>query len=262
MNLTHSIENTLIFTDLDGTLLDHTYYNFDEALPMLDFIKQHNIPLIIVTSKTKSEVILLQEKLGICMPFIIENGAGIFIPSGDGYEMLALGKQYKETREMFSRFAKQFAMHGFFDMSVQEVVNLTGLTQAQATLARQRDFSEPFVLEDENDVEQLKQYVQKEGFDIVKGGRFFHLITKGQDKSLAVQQVVNYYNTLHNKKYETIVLGDSENDLTMLNEASTAVVIPHTDKTYLKTQNSNTINAKYVGPTGWNAALKGCFYVQ
>lgn len=53
--------NYLIFTDLDGTLLDHETYKFDEAKEMLDFIKQNDIPLIIVTSKTKDEVIELQK---------------------------------------------------------------------------------------------------------------------------------------------------------------------------------------------------------
>jgi len=68
-------ENTIIFTDLDGTLLDHDSYSFEEASFMLDFIKEHDIPLIIVTSKTRNEVIGIQKRLGISTPFIIENGA-------------------------------------------------------------------------------------------------------------------------------------------------------------------------------------------
>ena len=87
--------NIIIFTDLDGTLLDHTNYGFEAALPMLDFIKTNDIPLIIVTSKTKNEVIRIQELLGFKAPFIIENGAGIFIPFEDTYEEIALGFHYK-----------------------------------------------------------------------------------------------------------------------------------------------------------------------
>lgn len=49
-------QNIIIFTDLDGTLLDHNSYDFSEALEMLSYIKNHNIPLILTTSKTKIEV--------------------------------------------------------------------------------------------------------------------------------------------------------------------------------------------------------------
>ena len=67
-------EKTIIFTDLDGTLLDHTTYSFDAAIPMLDYIKVNKIPLIIVTSKTKDEVLRIQKLLDMKGPFIVENG--------------------------------------------------------------------------------------------------------------------------------------------------------------------------------------------
>ena len=65
----------LVFTDLDGTLLDHHTYRFDEAAEMLEYLKARDIPLIIVTSKTRPEVLKLQQKLGIRAPFIVERAA-------------------------------------------------------------------------------------------------------------------------------------------------------------------------------------------
>jgi HAD superfamily hydrolase (TIGR01484 family) len=46
----------LVFTDLDGTLLDHHTYSFEPALPALNSLKEKNIPLIICTSKTRAEI--------------------------------------------------------------------------------------------------------------------------------------------------------------------------------------------------------------
>ena len=40
------------------------------------------IPLVFVTSKTRAEVVRLQEEMGIREPFIVENGGGIFFPRG------------------------------------------------------------------------------------------------------------------------------------------------------------------------------------
>ncbi|PLY10869.1 MAG: hypothetical protein C0626_04350 [Arcobacter sp.] len=94
----------LIFTDLDGTLLDHETYDFSEANDMLNFIDKQKIPLIIVTSKTKDEVLELQKKLNISMPFIIENGAGIFIHKNNGFDLIALGKTYETTITTFKKY--------------------------------------------------------------------------------------------------------------------------------------------------------------
>ena len=53
----------IIFTDLDGTFLNHHNYSFEEAQEALETISQKKIPLIFTTSKTKIEVELLQKKV-------------------------------------------------------------------------------------------------------------------------------------------------------------------------------------------------------
>lgn len=261
--LSHKLSNeTLIFTDLDGTLLDHDSYSFLPALPMLDYLKEQHIPLIIVTSKTKSEVILIQKALGLRAPFIIENGAGIFIPKNGDYEMIALGKLYDETIEAFNRYAKHVQIRGFHDMSIEEVADYTGLDFADAERARERHFSEPFIIDDETELAQLKNMANADGFDIVKGGRFYHLITKGQDKASAIKKVIDLYKERwHDICFDTIALGDSANDLTMLNSVDLPVLIPHKDGSYLNCNIDGVIKAPSPGPEGWNSALKRYFHV-
>ena len=46
----------LIFTDLDGTLLDYKTYSYKKASKALSLIKKDKIPLIFCTSKTKAEI--------------------------------------------------------------------------------------------------------------------------------------------------------------------------------------------------------------
>ena len=100
----------IIFTDLDGSLLDHENYSFTEAMPSLRRIKQSGIPLIITTSKTRMEVEHLQREIGIREPFIAENGGGIFFPSGyrnwiieggerhEDYTLIRIGTTYFTVR--------------------------------------------------------------------------------------------------------------------------------------------------------------------
>jgi mannosyl-3-phosphoglycerate phosphatase len=74
--------NLLIFTDLDGTLLDHDSYSFDAAQAALELLRLHQASLIFTTSKTRFEIERLQSAVKICEPFISENGAAIFFPDG------------------------------------------------------------------------------------------------------------------------------------------------------------------------------------
>jgi len=55
-NLKQSQPQILIFTDLDGTLLDDQTYDFSPARPALKIIHSRKIPLILVSSKTRAEI--------------------------------------------------------------------------------------------------------------------------------------------------------------------------------------------------------------
>ncbi|MCG7852909.1 MAG: HAD hydrolase family protein, partial [Methanosarcinaceae archaeon] len=46
----------VVFTDLDGTLIDHDTYSYKAARPALAALKKQGIPLIFCTSKTRAEI--------------------------------------------------------------------------------------------------------------------------------------------------------------------------------------------------------------
>ena len=69
-----------MFTDLDGTLLDHDTYGFEPALPALAMLAQKNIPVILNSSKTLVEILKIRSALGNCHPFIAENGSVVAVP--------------------------------------------------------------------------------------------------------------------------------------------------------------------------------------
>ena len=71
---------TIVFTDLDGTLLDDANYSWEAARPALEELKRRGIPCVLVTSKTRAEVEFWRNRLGNTDPFVVENGAAVFIP--------------------------------------------------------------------------------------------------------------------------------------------------------------------------------------
>ncbi|WP_331774931.1 HAD-IIB family hydrolase [Sulfurospirillum sp. 1612] len=253
--------NTIIFTDLDGTLLDHDTYSFAPAKEMLNFVRTHNIPLIIVSSKTKNEILELQKSLKIFNTFVFENGAGIYICDQGVTKTLALGFDIHMIRKSFAKYKKKIAMQGFSDMSLEEIVTLTGLNPKKAQAARERLFTEPFVLEDEDQLETLQQMAHTDGLNVVAGGRFYHLITEGQDKAKAIEVVKDFYEQKYQQNFTTIALGDSPNDLSMLQSVDNPILIPHPDGSYMSGAIKNLTKAKFPGPSGWNQALRAHFDV-
>ena len=255
----------LVYSDLDGTLLNHDDYCFKEASEALSYLQLHSIPLIIVTSKTFSEVKPLQEKLNIKCPFIVENGAGIFIPSDsilaqnipahDSYLKISQAQSYLELRLFFKHLQQSYSIRGFGDMEVEEVMELTSLDKEDALNAMKRDFTEPFIIEDSVAIESLRDEANKEGLDIVKGGRFYHLISQGQDKAKAMQRLTHLFEEYFNTSLTMIALGDSANDFTMLKAAHKSVLIPGYDGLYADLEAPNISKAPFAGPKGWNISL-------
>ena len=71
----------LIFSDLDGTFLNHNTYSYGSLKNYINNLDLE-FDLIFVTSKTFEEILDIQNKLNINHPFIAENGACIFFPPG------------------------------------------------------------------------------------------------------------------------------------------------------------------------------------
>ncbi len=149
----------LIFTDLDGTLLNQDDYRYDAALPAIDKLKSLQIPIIPVTSKTKAEVAFLCREIGLNDPFITENGSAIFMHKDeqhfsvpemvteDHYHYQMLGFNYEQARVILKQMSSTLKTNliGFGDLSVEEICQLTGLSVAEGNFAQPRDFTEPFL---------------------------------------------------------------------------------------------------------------------
>ncbi len=258
----------LVFSDLDGTLLDHETYLFEEALPALKTLEEKNIPLIFCTSKTRSEIEMVRSQLQNNHPFISENGGAVFIPKGYfshkfnftredlDYHIVELGTPYSHLRNAIKkmRALTQKKVKGFGDLNFQEVAHLCGLSLDQAKLAKKREYDEPFILEDEDFKEKIQEIALHSNLKITRGGRFHHL-TGQNDKGKAVLMLKNIYRE-KSEKLKTIAVGDSSNDLPMLKAVDYPVLVKKHDGSYDPSiKLDNIILASGAGPSGWSDAL-------
>jgi mannosyl-3-phosphoglycerate phosphatase len=259
----------LVFTDLDGSLLDHDDYGFAEALPALAKLDALRIPLIPVTSKTLAEMQVLGPALGTRHPLIVENGCVICLPDGyfppagnsvpaDGYELLRLSPAYTsvlgELRQL--RDAHGFRFRGFHDMDNGEIARETGLSQAAAELARRRLCSEPVTWEDTDvALENFRQALAQRKLRLVKGGRYWHVLSLA-DKGSAIKKLASLYRMHGLQTFTSLALGDSPNDCSMLKAADIAVIIRRKDGSLMDCDTGGpVIQTTEPGPAGWNAAV-------
>ena len=258
----------LIFTDLDGTLLDHDTYSFRPALPAIRALKEKNIPLIICTSKTKSEIEETRKQLHIIHPFISENGGAIFIPKkyfhhpfafdkeDTNYLIIELGTPYIRIRKVLSQIQTAFPgkIKGFGDLSAKEVASLCGLSLSKAKLAKKREYDEPFLLEDKSAAEPIEKMAHHSNLHLTKGGRFYHLLGDN-DKGKAVSMLEALFSK-EKGHTKTVGLGDSQNDMPMLKVVDYPVLVAKPDSSYdPSVRMDNLIFAKGIGPVGWNETV-------
>lgn len=262
----------ILFTDLDGTLLNSDSYAYDAALPMLKTLKQQGVPVIPVTSKTRAEVETLIQRIGLTDPFVVENGSAIYIPretcpfalpAGEDvgpYRVVALGVAYVMARAGLKAIAQELGrpLKGFGDLSVEQVQQLTGLSAEDAHQAKMREFTEPFLTPKNTPPEKLTAAVEAMGFKVVVGDRFSHLIGGSAGKGLAVQQLVALYQPTFaaGEPIVTVGLGNSPNDIDMLENVDQAIVLPGADGPHPQLSDRNWTIAPQPAPEGWAIAIE------
>lgn len=231
----------LIFTDLDGTLLNGEDYHYDEAIPVLTALRQQQIPVIPVTSKTRSEVEVLRQTIAPNDPFIVENGSAVFVAPADerfaiaptktlgNFQLMQLGCTYTEARTGLCQLSEALGhdLQGFGDLSRKKIMQLTGLSAEEADRAKAREFTEPFLTLKTIPPEEVEAAANTLGFQVVVGDRFSHLIGTQAGKGKAVQQIVQAFQSAHpDTPITTLGLGNSPNDRAMLEAVDVPVIIP------------------------------------
>lgn len=165
-------------------------------------------------------------------------------------QTIILGSTYDEARAGLRVLSEDIGetLRGFGDLSEAELIAATQLAPEDIRRACDRQFSEPF-LRPKTDLDQLQTAAARRGFKILVGNRFCHLLGIGAAKGRAVKLLKQAWqpvqtpsdspgqkpgphselqttDTKTGTNITTLGLGDSPNDLSMLESVDIAVVIP------------------------------------
>jgi len=263
----------IIFTDLDATLLDEETFCHKAAAPALAELRLAGASLILCTGRTRAEVEPLHRELGLSAPFVFENGGGIVIPArargwrtpllarGGGPLVIPLGTPHAALVVALREISAEtgWRLVGLSDLTIDEVAERTGMSHAAASLAATREFDEPFVIEGAHPEATgearvaVARAAERRGLQVTRGGRFHHL-TGPADKGKAVRQLLG----LHEGPLFSLALGDSANDLTMLQAVDRPVIVPRPDGSSSETLLGGLPHARrapFPGPRGWNETV-------
>ena len=243
-------------------MLDHDTYDWVPARPALELIRQHKIPLVLVSSKTLAELADYREQLQLAHPVVAENGARLFVPAAyftrsptpslNSIPRVELRSAYQKVKS-----ANAFDCLAFYELGISGIVRETGLTEQQAIRANDREASEPILWRDsEARAGEFENAMKALGLRCVMGGRFMHL-SGNTDKEGAVRQLLQAYaDEWPDRKLVSVSLGDGPNDLGMLSSTDIAVIIPgkHKHRLALRSQN-RVLRPRSAGPVGWNEAM-------
>ena len=258
-------KQVIIFTDLDGTLLDHQTYDYTPALPAINQVLELKIPLILASSKTADEIAALQMTLGIQEPAITENGSGLWIPDGyfpENKNNSIPSISYNNILEILSDIPSDLRaqFQGFCDWTVEQVAEKTGLEYNAAAKAKNRHWSIPGIWSgDEKNFHIFCNLLRNSNLQVTKGGRFIHIMA---DKSKG--DMLNWLTNRFKEKYPlreitSVALGDAPNDRSMLEAADFAFIIPNALGTELNLRKEKTKGhvryASQAGPFGWNESV-------
>ncbi len=253
----------MLFTDLDGTLLDHDSYSWKAASSAILELKNRNIPIILNSSKTFVELQSIADDLDLNSPLICENGSIVAVNYNNKttgineYAIHRFATPYQELVNIIDqiRTIHKFNFTGFHDMTVEDVVSYTGLSNDAANAASQREATEPLLWNDtQQQLEEFSYLLKQKGLSITRGGRFYHVMSP-VDKGLAVKWLIDYLSVTTNDNI-TIGLGDSVNDLSMLQIVDYPVLIKNVHSPEVETSHlKNIIKTELSGPAGWNQAV-------
>ena len=267
------MSSAVIYTDLDGTMLDHHTYAFDEALETIKALKDRGIPIIPCTSKTRAETASLMKAIGIDGPMIIENGAAIWVPqdwglerpAGSAIDADAWCHSFGPSRSMIRRQLAILSIEwgnryqSLCDLSDKQVAAVTGLDLDGAALAKQREHSETLIwLGTPADRKTFAEEVETLDMRCLQGGRFVHVLASG-GKAEAVSW-------LHHKICRerpgfngaiSLSAGDAENDVKMLEVTDLALLVrsPVNEPPTVRRQGGLVISDTE-GPAGWAEGIE------
>ncbi len=252
----------IIFTDLDGSLLNKDTFRFDEIEDYFRELVSKGIKIIPNSSKTEAELLDFNEQYNLNLSFIAENGSSIhrlnlihehlpnFISMGR-----TLDKIYEIYNENIPSGLKQKIIL-ISKLNYKEQEKIFGLPLNKIKLAMKRNHSIPIkFIGSEFEKKKLIKILNDVGLTVQTGGRIMN-ICDNVNKSKAIVKTLQLINTEIKNEIITIGVGDNQNDIDMLKETDYSCLVKNDNFDSSLINIDNLIKSSQLSPLGWADVIK------
>ncbi|EPS2708271.1 mannosyl-3-phosphoglycerate phosphatase-related protein [Cronobacter turicensis] len=264
--MAHLNDDLLVITDLDGTLLDSNTHEWTPAQAWLKRLIDHQVPVILSSTKTAAEIIALQDALGLSgQPFIAENGAIIQLDAhwedNPDFPRLLNGIPHDDILAVINRLRDEhgYKLFCFSDVDEKTIAEWTGLNPKLAAMAKLLEASETVIWRDSDEnLARFTASLEALGLMMIEGGRFWHVLDARGGKGQAVNWLKEQYRKREGKLRTTLGLGDGPDDASLLDNVDFAVVVKGLNRqgvTLKQDEPQRVFRTTESGPAGFREGL-------
>ena len=250
-----------IFTDLDGSLLHRDTFKFDLIKDYIVSLVDRGIIIIPNSSKTEIEIEKFNEKLGVKLPYISENGSsikGLNLINANFPNKIVLSREKEELIEIFNDKVPEQLKNKCIEISKvnkKEQERIFGQKDDKLKDALNRKYTLPFLFNgDKSEKKKLFGILKSNSMTLQEGGRVLNLCDN-IDKVKSMKKVIKILEKTEDK-IRSIAVGDNYNDLDMLKNCDIPCLV-FNDKFKLDQINiDNLIFSNQPSPEGWADVVK------
>lgn len=263
---------TIVFTDLDGTLIDFKTYSSKMAAPLARRLSRKAVPLVFCSSKTLEEQLHLMKEMDLSIPCIVENGCGIFIPKNidllnespskrvHGFgKLVKLGVSNLKIQKAIAKLSQDMGIEflPYSKLTLLKISKITGLSQEAAQRAQNREFSETLTASLSEEIwREVNVRLHEVGLQCLCGGRFYTVTSIDCSKGKALNLLVDAYRLSEGGNWQSIAIGDSANDYDMLRSSDHHYLVQRPDGTWSEMDIAGLRRVDAIGPHGWVSAVR------
>ena len=252
----------LIFTDLDGSLLDKETFKFDVIKDYFKELVRNGIIIIPNSSKTEAELLDFNEQNNLDLSFIAENGSSIHRLNKIHQNLpdkIIISRTIDEIRNIYEENISldfENKITHILELEREKQQKILGLPLDKIKLAIKRDHSLPIKFNGtEIEKKEFIKIMKNSGLTIQTGGRIMN-VCDNVNKSKAMSRALQLIRKQLDDEIITIGVGDNENDIEMIKQTDYPCLVKNDNFDSSLINIDNLIKSDEPSPKGWSDVIK------
>ena len=252
----------IIFTDLDGSLLNKDTFRFDEIEDYFRELISKGIKIIPNSSKTEAELSDFNNQYNLNLSFIAENGSsihGLNLMHKNLSEKISLSKSTDQIYTIYNENIPSNLKNKItfiLKLNSKEQQEIFGLPLDKMMLALKRNYSLPIqFVGNEIEKNEFIKIIKHVGLTVQTGGRIMN-ICDNVNKSKAMSKALKLISKKLEGEIVTIGVGDNENDIEMIKQSNYPCLVKNENFNSSLINIDNLIKSSEPSPRGWSDVIK------